>query len=320
MKPLPTACVLSSALLFACSPGKTGAPAAITGLVDATEIDVASKVPGRVHELKVQEGDAVKEGQELAVIESDELDAKLTQATAAEAAANAKLKLAQRGARKEDKDAAQRQLEAAQHQVELAEKMYERVKLLLSTGSVPQATYDEAESKFSLAKDQLALAQTRLDLVQRGARVEEVEALTAQVSQTQGLLAEVSSYRRETMQRAPISAVVSKIILHKGELAATGNPILTLVDLDSAWASFPVREDRLKGIEPGKVLQVEIPALGVTAPMQVFNISALGDFATWRATSDRGGFDLKSFEVKARPQGKVSGLRPGMTARWTPNS
>jgi len=319
MKPQRCAFALSLALLPACTPARPGA-APITGLVDATEIDVASRVPGRVHALRVQEGDAVTEGQELVVIESDELDAKLSQASAAEAAASARLKLAQRGARREDKDAALRQLEAAQHQVEIAEKMYERMRTLIGTGSVPQASYDEAESKLNLAKDQLALAQTRLDLVMRGARAEEVEALTAQVSQTRGLLAEVSSHRRETVQRAPIAAVVSKVVLHKGELAATGSPIITLVDLDGAWASFPVSEDLLKGIAPGKVLQVEIPALGATVPMEVFNISALGDFATWRATADRGGFDLKSFEVKARPQGKVAGLRPGMTARWTPSS
>jgi HlyD family secretion protein len=157
-----------------------------------------------------------------------------------------------------------------------------------------------------------------VDLVQRGARPEELDALGAQLTQTQGLVAEVTSYEKEMVQRAPLSAVVSKIILHKGELAATGNPILTLVDLDSAWVTFPVREDLLKTIKQGTALQVEIPALGVTVPMEVFNISALGDFATWRATSDKGGFDLKSFEVKARSKSKVEGLRPGMTARFTP--
>lgn len=320
MKPSLHTYILGASLFLACTGPKRDAPATITGLVDATEIDVASKVPGRIHELKVQEGDAVKEGQALVVIESDELEAKLSQANAASAAATAKLKLAQHGARKEDREAALRSLEAAQHQVDLAQKTLDRMKTLLAAGSIPQASYDDVESKYNLAKDQLAIAQTRLDLVQRGARSEELEALVAQVSQTQGVLAEVSSYQRETVQHAPITAVVSKVILHKGELAATGNPIVTLVDLDSAWVSFPVREDRLKGLAPGAVLQVEIPALGATVPMEIFNISAMGDFATWRATSDRGGFDLKSFEVKARPQAKVVGLRPGMTARWAPQS
>ena len=318
MKSSLRTCALGASLLFSCSGLKADAPRAITGLVDATELDVSSKVPGRVKALLVQEGEAVKEGQELATIESDDLDAKLEQASAATTAATARLKMAKLGARREDKEAAERTVEAAQHQVELASKMYERMKTLLAAGTIPQATYDDVESKYNLAKDQLALARTRVDLVQRGARPEELDALGAQLTQTQGLVAEVTSYEKEMVQRSPLSAVVSKVILHKGELAATGNPILTLVDLDSAWVTFPVREDLLKTIKPGALLQVEVPALGVTVPMEVFNISALGDFATWRSTSDKGGFDLKSFEVKARSKSKVEGLRPGMTARFTP--
>jgi HlyD family secretion protein len=318
MKPSLRTCALGASLLFSCSGLKPEGPATLTGLVDATEIDVASKVPGRVKELKVQEGDTVTEGQELATIESDDLDAKLSQATAATTAATARLQMAQHGARSEDKAAAEGTVEAAKHQVELAQKMFERMKTLLTAGSIPQATYDDVESKYNLAKDQLAIARTRLDLVQRGARPEEIDALGAQLSQTQGLLAEVTSYEKEMVQKAPLASVVSKVILHKGELAATGSPIVTLVDLSQAWVTFPVREDLLKQVKVGAVLQVELPALGTTVPMKVFNISALGDFATWRATSDKGGFDLKSFEVKARPAQPVDGLRPGMTARWVP--
>ena len=318
MKSTLRVCALAGGLLLSCSGLAPQPPSTITGLVDATEIDVASKVPGRVKELKVQEGDAVTEGQELATIESDELEAKVNQATAASSAAAARLKLAQHGARREDKEATEGALAAAQHQLELAKKMYERMKTLLAAGSIPQATYDDVESKYNLAIDQHTIAKTRLELVQHGARPEELDALLALVNQTQGVLAEVTSYEKEMVQKAPLKAVVAKIILHKGELAATGNPIVTLVDLDHPWVTFPVREDLLTTIKQGTTLQVEVPALGVTVPMEVFNISALGDFATWRATSDKGGFDLKSFEVKARPTAKVDGLRPGMTARFKP--
>lgn len=315
MKATLRVCALAGGLLMSCDGLTAQAPTPITGLVDATEIDVASKVPGRVKELKVQEGDAVTEGQVLATIESDELEAKVDQATAASSAAAARLKLAQHGARREDKEAAVGALAAAQHQLELAAKMHERMKTLLAAGSIPQATFDDVESKFALAQDQLAIAKTRFELVQRGARPEELDALLALVQQTQAALAEVTSYEREMAQKAPLAAVVSKVVLHKGELAATGNPIVTLVDLDHPWVTFPVREDLLQRIKQGSTLQVEVPALGVTAPMEVFSIAALGDFATWRATSDKGGFDLKSFEVKVRPTAKLEGLRPGMTAR-----
>lgn len=316
MNRIPPA-LLGAVLLTACGE-RAEEPRPLTGLVDATEIDVAAKVPGRVRALLVKEGDLVGEGQPLAEIESDELGARLDQASATIAAAEARLRLAQRGARKEDREAAQRQLEAAQHQVELASKMFERMKQLLETGSIPQAAFDDAEAKHNLARDQLALAQTRLDLAQRGARTEELEALQALVRQAEGVRAEVAAYRKETVLVAPIAGEVAKVVLHKGELAATGYPVVTLVDRKDSWITFPVREDLLRQLPVGTALRVEVPALGTTLTAQVFSIAALGDFAVWKATTEKKGFDLKSFEVKARPAEVPADLRPGMTARWTP--
>jgi HlyD family secretion protein len=310
------AAAVAGRLLAGCA--ATAPSAFITGLVDATEVDVASKIPGRIKELKVHEGELVQEGQALAIIQSDELGAKLEQATATIAAAEAKLKLAQRGARREDREAAAGAREAAAHQVELAKKMYDRMTALLGAGSIAQASFDDAEAKYNLAKDQLDIATTRLDLVQHGARAEELEGLEAIVKQSKGMLAEVQSYNEETVQRAPLTGEVAKIVLHRGELAASGYPILTLVDRQDVWVTFPVREDLLKTIKPGTVLDVRVPALDASVPMTVFAISAMGDFATWKATNEKTGFDLKSFEVKARPTEKVEGLRAGMTARFVP--
>ena len=293
-------------------------PPVVTGLVDATEVDVASKIPGRVKALAVREGDTVQEGQELVTIESQEVLAKIDQVSAGLDAAQAKLALARKGARREERDAAQRQLDAARHQAELARKNFDRVSALFSSGAVPQAQMDDAQSKNDLAKDQLAVAEAHAAIVAEGARPEELEALAALVRQGQGTLAEVRSYGSETVQRAPIAGEVSKIVVHKGELAATGYPIITLVDRSDMWVSFPVREDLLRNLKQGDTLQVEVPALGRTLPVQVTSIAALGDFATWKATSEKARFDLKSFEVKARPTVTVAELRPGMTARWTP--
>jgi HlyD family secretion protein len=298
-----------------CSGPKAPPVRIVTGLVDATEIDVASKVPGRVHQVLVREGDKVKQGQDLVVIETEEIEAKLHQVGAAVAAAEAKLKLARRGARDEDKRAAQSQLQASQHQLELAQKMYDRMAALLASGSIAQATFDDVESKLNLARDQVEVARTRHDLAVKGSRPEEIEVLAALVKQGQGSLAEVESYSKESVQRAPLDGEVSKLVLHRGELAATGTPILTLVDRSDLWVTFPVREDLLRGLAVGSTLDVEVPALSRHLPMQIFHIAALGDFATWRATTEKNGFDLKTFEVKARPVTTVDELRPGMTAR-----
>lgn len=305
------------ALAGGCSAPAEG-PSPLTGLVDATEVDVASKIPGRVKELSVREGDAVEAGQQVATIESDEVQAKLDQVQAAISAAQARLRLAQAGARVEEKEASRQALAAARHQADVMKKSYDRVKSLLDQGAIPQAQFDEIESRWQVAMDQLAVAEARNAMVAKGARGEELDALRALVKQGEGSLAEVRSYEKETVQTSPLKGEVSKIVLHRGELAATGYPILTIVDLDDVWATFAVREDMLRGIDKGSRIEAEVPALGRKVSLEVFHVAAMGDFATWKATTDKGGFDLKSFEVKARPVEKVQGLRPGMTVRWMP--
>jgi HlyD family secretion protein len=312
--------ILSLAGWNSCLPGNAAtAKPMITGLIDATEIDVASKVPGRIREIHVLEGSSVHEGDIIATIESDEIQAKINQVNAAIAAAEAKLQLARRGARDEEKNAVGKELDAAREQVEITKKMYDRLLPLIDQQAIPQAKFDEVEFKYHVARDQLAMAEAKYAIVNKGARDEEINALTALVQQGQGTLQEINAYNRETTQLAPISGEVSKIILRRGELAATGYPIVTLVDLHDIWATFAVREDMLKNLHPGQELSLFIPALGQNITMKIFNISAMGDFATWKATSEKNSFDLKSFEVKARPISAVAGLRPGMTVRWYPN-
>ena len=289
----------------------------LVGLTDATEIDVASKVAGRVKEMKVREGDVVKAGQELATMELEELKAKLDQVNAAIEAAGSRLKMARTGARVEEKEAMRKKLAAAQAQADLAKKMYDRIKSLRESQTVPQSKMDEIQYQYDAANAQLAATQAQYDMVLKGARSEEIEGAAALVRQAEGNLSELKVYDKETTQVAPIDAEVSKIIVHKGELAGQGYPILTLVDLSDVWATFAVREDRLPQLAKGTSVQVFIPALNKAVPMQITSIAPLGDFATWRATNDKNSFDLKSFEVKARPAAAVVGLRPGMTARLT---
>ncbi len=293
------------------------APKVVTGLVDATEIDVASKIPARITEVKIREGDRVTKGQPLVALESEEIAAKITQVASAIEAAKAKLTMARNGARVEERQQAQKATDAAQHQLDLATKMYDRLSKLVKEGSVPQATYDDVEFKFQAAQDQLSIAQARLHMVKEGARTEEVEALEALVRQAEAGLAEVESYGREREQASPVDGEIARIVLHEGELAATGYPILTIVLVDTPWASFAIREDLLKDLKVGTHMTGEVPALGHSVDFEVFSIAAMGDFATWKATNAKDSFDLKTFEVKARPAAKVEGLRPGMTVRWT---
>ncbi len=293
-------------------------PTPVTGLVDATEVDVASRIPGRVKTISVREGDRIQPGQELVTIESQEVAARIDQVRAAVSAARAKLALARHGARPEERDQAQRALETARAQLAVAQKAHDRARALLASETITQAAFDDADFKLKAAQDQVAMAEARHDLVGKGARAEELDALEALVRQGEGSLAEVESYGREAVQTAPIGGEVAKVLVHRGEMAATGFPILTLVDRSDCWVSFPVREDLLSDVKVGTALQVEVPALRRTIRMTVFSVAPMGDFATWRSTGEKGSFDLRTFEVKARPEKPEADLRPGMTARFTP--
>lgn len=288
----------------------------ITGLVSATEIDIASKVPGRLVKLYVQEGQHVSAGDPLADLNLDELDAKLLQATSSIDAAKAQLALAEKGARPQEKKAAANQVEAAKAQVDVTKKMLDRTKKLLDENAIAQAKYDEVEFKYQVSVSQLEMAQAKLDATIKGARSEEIQALEAMVQKGESVAAEINIYQKERHQVAPVDGEISKIVVHEGELCNTGYPIITIVKLDDIWTSFAIREDRIKDLRIGDIVNIEIPALDRVIPMKIANISAMADFATWRATSDRDRFDLKSFEVKLRPTQPVDGLRPGMTARW----
>ena len=207
--------------------------------------------------------------------------------------------------------------QAAQHQVDLAKKMYDRTAELFKRGSVPQAALDEALFAYNIAKEQLGMAEAREKMVQNGTRIEEIQALQAIVDKAKGMRYEVESYMKETVQTAPLAGEISKVILNKGELAATGYPIVTILDRSDGWISFSLREDLLAGRKIGDSVTVEVPAIGRKVDCRISYIAGMGDFATWKATSEKNSFDLRSFELKLRPVYEVPELRPGMTARWT---
>jgi len=288
----------------------------LTGLIDADEVDVASKVPGRILELRVREGDRVKRGQGVVTLELLEIEARLEQVRAAIDAARAKLGMAQKGARFEERVQAKKALAAAHDSVEVNKKMLTRASTLLEQKAISQAKFDEIEFRHTMASEQFSIAQARYNMVMNGARDEEIQALEALVKQGEGTLQEVNVYEQEGEQKSPLDGEVSKVILHQGELAGTGAPILTVVDIDNCYATFAVREDLLLHVGKGSRIEAEIPALKKNATFEVFALAVMGDFATWRATSEKDQFDMRSFEVKARPVTPIEGLRPGMTVRW----
>jgi HlyD family secretion protein len=289
-------------------------PVLLEGQIEATEIDVAAKVPGRVESVAVRLGQTVARGDLLFTLESPELRAKLAQAEGARDAAGALRRKADTGARAEEIRAAEQQWIRAQAAAELADVTFGRVERLSRDGVVPRQRRDEAEAQARAARAAEASAKAVFDLAVAGARAEDREAAAGVAAQAGGAVSEVEAYLAETQIRAPHAGEVGSLLIDPGEIAPAGFPVVTLVDLSDVWVVLQVREDLLAGIGIGTELTGRVPALGDREiQFKVDTLAALGAFATWRATSASAGFDLRTFEIRARPVGPAAGLRPGMS-------
>lgn len=288
-------------------------PEIIQGYVEVSEYRVSSKVPGRVLELRVKEGDYVNVGDTLAIIDAPDVKAKLAQAESAESAASAMDQMANNGARREQINGAYALLQQAKAGLEIAQKSYNRVQRLYDEGVMSAQKRDEAFANYKAIEAQVKAAQSQYDMAVNGARREEKMAAAAQVNRAKGAVQEVNSYISETMQTAQKAGEVSDVYPKDGELIGTGSPIMSVSLLDDMWGTFNVREDQLNGMRIGSVITAYAPAFKKDIKMKVYYIKDQGSYATWKATKANGQYDLKTFEVKARPVTKVEGLRPGMS-------
>jgi len=287
-----------------------------TAMAEATTIDVASKIPGRLDSVFVREGDSVTKGQILGRLQSKEIDAKVEQARGALQAARAKLAMALNGARPEERQAAKNLYLQAQHQFELAEKTYRRVQSVYRDSVISEQERDQVEFKYKAAKEQLAAAKAKYDMVKKGARKEQIDAARGLVHQAENALREALAYQDEILIKSPIGGELSQRLLDPGEITAAGYPVFSVLDTADVWVTLQVREDLLAKLHKGQTVSGDIPALAKKeVPFTVSYLAPMADFATWRATNQKGDFDLKTFEIRLRPASPVPGLRPGMTVR-----
>ena len=244
-------------------------PEVIQGEMEVEEYRVSGKVPGRILELRVKEGDMVKAGDTLAIIEAPDVQAKMTQAQSAVDAAAAMEEMARNGARKEQIQAAKQLLEQAKAGLEIAEKSYNRMKILFEEEVVSAQKFDEAEAMYKSSQAQVKAAQSQYDMAVNGARMEERRAASATVGQARGAVQEVNSYIKETVQVAQMAGEVTDVYPKVGELVGTGTPIMSIAVMEDQWATFNIREDQLKDIQVGTELTVRIPALDKEAKLKV---------------------------------------------------
>nr|WP_297401508.1 biotin/lipoyl-binding protein [uncultured Marinobacter sp.] len=289
------------------------APFILQGQIEARQHMVASKIPGRVADITVRRGDHVEAGAQVFRIDSPELEAKLTQMEALETISQSLAQAVEGGTREERIAAARSEYEKALAAEALAKTTYGRIRALADEGLVARQRADDTFTLWKLAEKTRVTASEILKLAEAGPRQESRTASRAGEAATSSLRSEVAELLDDTIVVAHKGGVVSNVLLNEGELAPQGFPVVIITDLEDAWALFNVREDFLHRVGEGTEFDLEIPALGQTAPFRVSHIAVLGDYATWRATTPGKGFDMKTFEVEMQPVNPVPGLRAGMS-------
>ena len=288
-------------------------PVRIQGQIEAQQYSISSKVAGRIQEVMVKKGEQIKKGDPVFTIYSPEIDAKLEQALAGKEAAGALAQEAENGARDQQIQAAADQWKKAQAAAQLAEKTYRRVDNLYKDGVVAEQKRDEALTQWQAAKYTESAAYQMYQMAKEGARAETVRAAAEKARMAAGAVAEVEAYAEDTRIKSWFNGEVSQILLNSGELAPQGFPVVTVIDMQDCWAVFNVREDLLKHFKKGETFSAYLPALDKKLEFKVSHIAVMGDFATWRATDASQGFDLRTFEVEARPVSLSDEFRVGMS-------
>ncbi|WP_201538961.1 HlyD family secretion protein [Psychrobacter sp. 1044] len=290
----------------------------LQGQMQMQQTSIAAKVPGRIAKILVTEGDAVTVGQQLIEMDSPEINAKINQARAGKQMAQSQLDKAENGARPQEIAQAKAAWQANKAASDLAENTYQRVNRLYEEGLMARQKRDEAYAQYLATQDQTEAARLQYDLAKEGARSEDKSAATAQVAQVDAQLEEALVAKEEANLKSPIAGIVDNVIVSAGEVIGQGVPILTLVNTDEQWVVLNVTESYLNQFAIGQKFTGTIPALSsankpYTKQFTVYATSTLSDFATWRPTNNDDGFDVRTFEVKARPTTPDARIRSGMS-------
>lgn len=285
----------------------------LQGQAEATSVRVSGKLPGRILEFYVTEGQMVHKGDTLVHIHSSLAEAKMEQARSMEDAASALNKKVDSGTRPQIVQSALEVWKQAQAAEEIAAKTNKRMEALYADGVISAQKRDEAQAAYQAATAASAAARSQYELAKIGPQSEDRTQSAAMVGVARGGVAEVQAVLEDQYLTAPCDGQIEVIFPHVGELVSLGAPIMNVLRIDDKWVTFNVREDQLKNFTMDKVFKVYIPALDKEAKVKIYYVRDMGAYATWHATKTTGDWDSKTFEVKARPEEQLPDLRPGMT-------
>jgi len=300
-----------------------------TGTVEAKNIMAAFKIPGKIQTLKTVEGSKVTAGQELARLETRELEAKLVQARGALAAARANERQAGEAmtltAQQVEAAVAQARAKVAQAEVGVKDAglLFERVSALYESGAAAQKDYDDAGNNYALARNKLREAQGALEQAV-SARLEvqvaqaRCNAAAGQAAQAAGALQEARVYLEHACLQAPASGIITQQLLEEGEMVNAGTPVFEITDVENTFVKVFISEKKIGRVKLGQEAEVRVDAYpGRVFPGRVVWINDAGEFAVRKAVNEQHEHDLRSFEVKIDLPNDDRTLKTGMTARVT---
>ena len=290
-------------------------PVILQGQIEATEIRISGKLPGRIDTFLVKEGQNVKAGDTLVVINSPEALAKYQQVNALESIARFQNQKVDEGTRKQIIATVQQLWNKSKSDLELAKTTYNRIEALYKDSVVSSQRRDEVKALYEAAVAGERAAWNQYQMALDGAQIQDKESARSLVNAAKGTVEEVAALLQDARLTAPESGQISTIFPKRGELVGAGMPIMNLIVLDDVHIVLNVREDRLPFFPMGETFVADVPAINKkNIEFKINYVSPLGSFATWKSTKQTGSYDLRTFEIHALPVGKVDGLRPGMSA------
>jgi len=308
----------------ACSGAGPEATPHASGYVEATEMRVASKVPGRVLAVEVAEGDRVTAGQTLIQLSSTDSTLALARLKADRDQADAQLRLLRAGSRAEDVTQAEAQAAAAESDraavaTELAAAKIDadRFEQLVQKRAGSEKQRDDAvvrrvmaESKLKAADDRVAAARAQVARLTAGARSQELEAARARLAAVDAQIATINNDVAESTITAASAGVVSSRLVEPGELVSPRVPLLVILDLDRAWATAYVEEPRVAAVKIGQAATV-ITDAGDRLPGKVTFVSPRAEFTprNVQTASERAKL---VYRVKVSVDNTAGTLKPGM--------
>ncbi|MCL6240502.1 HlyD family secretion protein [Acinetobacter amyesii] len=285
----------------------------LQGRVEAETIHISTKVPSRIEEIYVHDGEKVQAGQALVRLTSPEVDAKKQQALAALQSAQALQSTAERGSQQENIDSLYANWQSLKAQQQLAQTTYQRGQNLYKEGVISRQRRDEMQAAAVSAAQMTEASYQQYARAKRGSTPQQQSSADAQVKIAQAALAEANALEAETKLFAPSNGTISKTYGKVSELVAMGVPVVSLIQDDSLWISLNVREDQYAQVYQLKTMQGFIPALNKSADFKIDHIEAEGEFATIKTTRQTGGYDIRSFKIQLKPAQPIAGLKVGMS-------